>query len=43
MFNIFSHQEKQIKTTLKLYLTPARMAFIKKKQNETSSGADTGK
>jgi hypothetical protein len=29
MFNIFNHQESQIKTTLSFHLTPVRMAKIK--------------
>ena len=29
MFNILNHQETQIKTTLRFYLTPVRMAKIK--------------
>lgn len=42
MFNIPSHQEIQMKTTLRLHLTPVRMAEINK-TGVRRAGNDSGK
>jgi hypothetical protein len=47
VFNILSLKEMQIKTTLRVFLTPGRMAIIKKqtkqqKKPTTNAGEDGG-
>jgi hypothetical protein len=38
MFNIFSHREVQVKTTLRFHLTPVRMPVTKKIKKFTNAG-----